>query len=317
MEGQVLLPLLLEEKRLLAHYGPDHPDVRSVRERIQIVREYLAKHPPAIVAPGPPGSGQAPHREAPNTTASTIRSPGQPLPLPFPPVGGQTPGPGRTEGNTQTATSRGQPELIRAVGYSTAGNPIPGPVPASPAAPPPTVVEAKDKGSRPAVITSANPSAQAVVSAPAGAGDGSASQPSQEQPRGRSLFETGFVQLIGIVGAVLLGTLIHQIALVLILRRYGARLARVFRVELVNPAAVGVAGQVSAAGTHTVAAGPATVEVTQGGTAETFDVGPSYVEEMREKQEALRQQEEGLLRHIFEQNMQMREQLGQLSDGAA
>ena len=59
------------------------------------------------------------------------------------------------------------------------------------------------------------------------------------------------------------------------------------------------------------------MEVTQNSTAEAFDIGPTYAEEMRQKQEALRQQEEAVLRHIFELNLHMREQLGELSGGAA
>jgi hypothetical protein len=174
------------------------------------------------------------------------------------------------------------------------------------------VVETKDKVTHPAATASTNPSAQAVVSPSSGVGDHSASQPSKEQPRGNSFFETGF----GTVGTVFLGVLIHLIALVLILRRNGAHLARVFQVELVNPAAVGFVGQVPA-GAQTVAAGPATAEVRHSSTAETFDIGPTYAEEMRQQQEALRQQEEAVLRHIFELNMQMHEQLVQLSAGAA
>jgi hypothetical protein len=218
-------------------------------------------------------------------------------------------------GNTRTITSRSQPELIQTVGFSTAANPIldPGTAPASLAAPPPTLVEAKDKDTHPAAIASTSASAQAVVSPPSSGGNNSASQPSKEQPRGNSFFETGF----GIVGAMFLGILAHLIALILILRRNRAHLARVFRVELVNPAAVGFVGHVSAAGGQTVAAGPATTEVRQSSTAETFDIGPTYAEEMRQKQEALHQQEEAVLRHIFELNMQMREQLVQLSGGAA
>jgi hypothetical protein len=332
VEERVLLPLLLEEKNLLVNYGPGHPEVRSIRERIRIVREYLAQHPPAppptILAPQPPISVQTPNLEIPSTTASTSSSPRQRLPLPFSPVRSQIPEPGGTErgteakdrcGNTQTVTSRSLPELIRPVGFSTASKAIPDPdtAPGSLAGPPPTVVETGDKDTPPAAVASSNPSAQAVVSPPGGVGDNTATQPSQEQPRGNPFFETGFGQLIGIVGAVFLGVLIHLIALVLILRRYGAQLARVFRVELVNPAAVGFVGQVSAAGARTVAAGPATTELTQSSTAETFDIGPTYAEEMRQRQEALRQQEEAVLRHIFELNMQMRGQLGQLSCGAA
>jgi hypothetical protein len=328
VEERVLLPLLLEEKRLLESYGPRHPKVLSVRERIEVVREYLAQHPPAppptILAAPPPIPVQTPYREAPSTTTGTSSSPVQTVPLPLPPIRSQSLEPGGTESstkakdrsdNTQTATSRSRPELIRPVGFSSAGNPIRDS--ASLAAPPPTVVKTKDKDTQPAAIASTNTSAQAVVSPPSGVRDNSASQPSQEQPRGNSFFETGFGQLIGIVGAVFLGVLIHLIALTLILRRYGTHLARVLRVELVNPAAVGFVGQVSAAGAQTVAAGPATKEVTQSSTAETFDIGPTYAEEMQQKQEALRQQEEAVLRHIFELNVQMREQLGQLSGDAA
>jgi hypothetical protein len=94
-------------------------------------------------------------------------------------------------------TSRSRTELIRPAGFSTAGNPIrdSGTAPASLAAPPPTVLKITDKDPHPAAIASTNPSAQAVVSTPRSVGDNSASQPSQEQPRGNSFFETGFGHL--------------------------------------------------------------------------------------------------------------------------
>jgi hypothetical protein len=180
------------------------------------------------------------------------------------------------------------------------------------------VVKTNDKDTHPAAIASTKPSPQAVVSSLRRVGDNSASQPSQKQPRGNSFFETGFGQLIGIVGAVLLGVLIHLIALVLIVRRYSAHLARVRRVEVVDPvAALGFVGQESAVGAQSVAAGPTTSDVTQISTAETFDIGPTYAEEMRQKQEAEKLQDEAVLRHIFELNMQIRNQLGQLPEGAA
>jgi predicted lipid-binding transport protein (Tim44 family) len=179
------------------------------------------------------------------------------------------------------------------------------------------VVKTNDKDTHPAASTATKTSAQAVVSPPGGGGNKSESQPAQEQPHRNSFFDTGFGQLIGIVGAVLLGVLIHLIALVLIMRRYSTYLARVSRVELVNPAAVGFVGQESAPGAQTVAAAPATSEMIPSSTAETFDIGPTFAEELQQKQEALSQQEEAILRHIFELNMRMRDQLGQLSDGAA
>jgi hypothetical protein len=312
---QELLSLLQEEKRLLVDYGSDHPDVCSVRERIQIIREQLAQHPPVqpppAPAPLPPISVQTPYREVPSTTASTSSLPGRTPPLPLPPVRSQFLQPAGTEdgtaakdrcNNTQTMTSSSRMELIRPANFSTAGNPSP------------AVVKTDDKDTHPAAIDSTKPSAQAVVSSPRSVADNSASQPLQDHPRANSFFETGFGQLIGIVGAVLLGVLIHLIALVVILRRYSARLAQLSRVE---PASVGFVGQEAAAGAQTVAAIAATSEAPLSSTAESFDIGPTYAEEMQQKQQAQNQQEEAMLRHIFELNLQMREQLRQPSGGAA
>jgi len=324
VEERVLLPLLLEEKRLLELYGPRHPKVLSVRERIKVAREQLAQHPPA--PPPPPIPVQRTYREVPGPTGSTSSPPVQTAPLPLPPIRSQSLEPDATASGTkakdqsakaETATSTSRPERIRPVGFSSAGNPIRDSDTANLAAPSPTGVRSKDKDKQPAASASPNTSAQAGASPPRSGGDKSASQPSQEQPRGNSFFDTGYGQLIGIVGAVFLGVLIHLIALVFIMRRYGAHLAQVFRVELVNPTAVGFVGQVSAAGVQTIAADPAIEDVAQSSTAETFDIGPTYAEEMQQKQEAQRQQEEAVLRHIFELNLQVREQLGRLSGGAA
>lgn len=43
-----LVPLLLEEQRLLQSYGPNHPEVRSVRERIKAAREFLTRPSPTL-----------------------------------------------------------------------------------------------------------------------------------------------------------------------------------------------------------------------------------------------------------------------------
>jgi hypothetical protein len=330
VEEQVLLPLLLEEKNLLANYGPGHPDVRSVRERIQIVREYLAQHPPAppptILRPQPPMSPPTPFREVPSAAASTTSWSAPTRPLPFPAVRSQILEPGGQDdsseakerfGNTQTIT-RSWPKPSRPAGFSAVTSPIlqPGPAAVSSPVSPPTTAETRDKGAHPSAVVSDSPPVQVVASAPGAVGDSSAGQSSREQPRSNTFFETGFGQLLGILGAVFLGVLVHLIALVFILRRYGVHLARVFRVELVNPSAVGFVGQVSTAA-QPVATGPAIEDVPPSSTAETFDLGPTYAEEMRQKQEALHQQEEAVLRSIFELNMQMRAQLGQLSGSSA
>jgi hypothetical protein len=49
----------------------------------------------------------------------------------------------------------------------------------------------------------------------------------------------------------------------------------------------------------------------------TFELGPTYAEEARLKEEAARQQEEAMLRHIFDQNVQLRDQIEQLAGAAS
>jgi hypothetical protein len=47
-------------------------------------------------------------------------------------------------------------------------------------------------------------------------------------------------------------------------------------------------------------------------TAQPFDLGLTYAEELRLRDQALEQQEHAILRHIFEQNVQLREQINQM-----
>jgi hypothetical protein len=47
------------------------------------------------------------------------------------------------------------------------------------------------------------------------------------------------------------------------------------------------------------------------GPAEQFDLGPTYAEERRLQEEAARQQEAAVLMRIYEQNVRLREEIGQ------
>src|SRR5262249_34398599 len=60
-----LLPLRAQEKQLLVNYGPDHPDVLAVRDRIRMTREVWEQNRQADGLPfvSPARSGPAP-REA-------------------------------------------------------------------------------------------------------------------------------------------------------------------------------------------------------------------------------------------------------------
>jgi len=57
---QQLLPLLLEEQGLLRDYGEDHPQVRAVRKKIEMTREFLAPEKRATRLAGRPGSADDP-----------------------------------------------------------------------------------------------------------------------------------------------------------------------------------------------------------------------------------------------------------------
>jgi hypothetical protein len=43
LEDKLLLPLLSKEKELLENFGPDHPEVLSLRSQMEVVRRYIAR----------------------------------------------------------------------------------------------------------------------------------------------------------------------------------------------------------------------------------------------------------------------------------
>jgi hypothetical protein len=47
-----------------------------------------------------------------------------------------------------------------------------------------------------------------------------------------------------------------------------------------------------------------------------FELGPTYADELKMREEAAQQQEEAVLRQLFEENLRFREQLGELSPSA-
>jgi hypothetical protein len=63
---------------------------------------------------------------------------------------------------------------------------------------------------------------------------------------------------------------------------------------------------------------PSVREASSGGdSAEAFDLGLSYAEEMRLREEAVRQQEEAILKQVFEQNVALCRQIGELEPAPA
>jgi hypothetical protein len=132
-------------------------------------------------------------------------------------------------------------------------------------------------------------------------------------PRGEG-WARGDLALYHIAGAQLICTLVAVIVVPFVvvlsvwvfLRRYSARHGPLFRIDFAN---VPVAAPAAAPSRTQAAESPS--------TAEAFDLGPTYEDELRMKEEALRQQEEAIVRHLVDQNVKLREQLGELHAASA
>jgi len=142
--------------------------------------------------------------------------------------------------------------------------------------------------------------------------------------------EHGFVnnallQVVGVFAASFIGPLVLVLLLFLILRRQRRRDGALFRIEVVGNPAPATAFWVAATPTVTPPTGPASVStaatppaeteqaeaVPPAETGERFDIGPSYEDELRLREERKRQQEEAVLRQLFEENVRLREQMDQ------
>jgi hypothetical protein len=133
-----------------------------------------------------------------------------------------------------------------------------------------------------------------------------------------SFYRLALVQAASILAGLVLGPLVVFAALVVVLRRYGIHSGSLFRVEVVNAssgvpwaAAPSVPVGPPQAGRALVPAaeGAAGTEQVEAPAGEYFDLGPSYEEERLAKEETQRQQNEALLRMVFEDNLALREQL--------
>jgi hypothetical protein len=143
---------------------------------------------------------------------------------------------------------------------------------------------------------------------------------------------TSLGQILGTGSVVLAALLLHLVGLSVVLRRCEQRISRRLRAQLasgqaagappavpvgLSPPKPGPTGEAIAATTAWEAAGgePAAAPADEAvaATGESFDLGPTYEEELRQRQEEERQKEEGLLRHLFEDNVRLFEQIGQLT----
>jgi hypothetical protein len=296
-----LLPLLAEERRLLQFCGPEHPDLLDVRERIREIRAYLQRH----------------HR-APSTTPEgrpTLEPP-RPLPVPI----------------TLIAY-----ELLPAPALPLPSGSLTGPT-SREVLPPPSTQEhvqglpsEKKAGQlreiEPPVGNRTGPSAVPVPAMATGQGSGTVAAQQGNLADGGLIVLSGLQ--LGMGGTLVSGLVVHLLGLVVILRWHGKWFVRRMQKEygampVGNPTAPPIAPAFQVSLERIEA--PDLVqerlpedrfeermeELADEGTAERFELGPTYEEEMRMRQEAERQREEALVRQMFEDNLRLRQQLAQL-----
>jgi hypothetical protein len=125
--------------------------------------------------------------------------------------------------------------------------------------------------------------------------------------------------IVGLGTAIFVSVLVHLVVLSRILRRAASKFGGQTRVEVVHVQAPALPARMMAPEPATAAAAPATVagdgapegdDYPESETLEEFDIGPTYEEELRMKEEAMRQHEEAVMRQIFEDNLRLREELG-------
>jgi hypothetical protein len=182
----------------------------------------------------------------------------------------------------------------------------------------------KVKAEKPAVATAPPappPSSPAPVHSPAeDKGEGPTS----------FLYQVAVVQLVSVIGSLVVGPVVVLLALLFLLRRFKGA-GSLLRVEVVNsgtpaptfvyggpapwPAPVPAAGGDGAEVRLPSAAAPPEPEVET--TAQPFELGPTYEEERRQREQAQQQREQAVFQHVYEDNVRLREQLGQLEEGPA
>jgi hypothetical protein len=126
---------------------------------------------------------------------------------------------------------------------------------------------------------------------------------------GNFLYKIALVQLTSDLAMLVVAVLVFAGAFLLIQRRFSLSLDALRRLESASSQGAAPAELQPRTGfTNEALAGPA--------SGEAFDLGLSYAEEMRLRDEASHQQEQAILRQIYEQNVKLREQIGALEPAA-
>lgn len=132
-----------------------------------------------------------------------------------------------------------------------------------------------------------------------------------------SLWTMALIQTISTFAGLLLGLIVFVVARFFILKRYGERLGWVLRVEHVN-------GNSAATSSAADSAQQITEEDNESHGASFEDapfpfrvVGTTYADEKEAAEQREREREQALLKHVFEQNLELQNQLADLEESAA
>jgi hypothetical protein len=129
----------------------------------------------------------------------------------------------------------------------------------------------------------------------------------QDWPDRKALYDIAVLQVIGTVSTSLMVCLATVVSVFVLLRRLREQLPALVRVEAPRPIPPLVQPETP----------PAPEFFIEEMTAQPFDLGLTYEEESRLKDEAERQQEQAVLRTVLEDNLRLRQQLIELEAAAA
>ena len=320
---QVLWPLMLQEKMLRVDLGPGHPDLISVRTRIDLVYQFLQQQSAAQAARAQAAQSQA--------TAAPAKEPLTEKPAPDAPTAIAA-GIGQSEASSPPSQPvAAPPGLLAGSGSLLESSTNDGYLESSwvRITHQPMSSSHQEASAPPTELISAE---QAVATDPLPPAESQAAVLPAEAP----LLATWIVGFLKVIAAIVFGLLLHLAVLLLAVRRYGPRLAPLFRVELVNAQGGELAGfvaptMVASSGQHDTskpapdqshleAGDPSSLEELDRcqdaaedlaglNPLKLFDPGPSYEEERRIQEEAEKDQAQALLLSIFEQNLELRKQL--------
>jgi hypothetical protein len=343
LERELLLPLLLQERELLTHCGPDHPDLLAVQGRIAGMKDYLANLPAPTperipvqtsttsttnfrggnwTTATPQPLGKAFERATPNpkpVASVDINLTGYSAPARSQPhdrdetsaptnaklVGSSTPFPSKNDENSITEKRA----VSSPKGLST--EKVMKPVSFdSIGAPSP---KALDPEMKPASATSDQQ--------PASFGPAKAA-PIAEEARASDLYlRVSGRQFVGFFAAVLLCLFVQSAVFCVLLRRYAQNLVPASYLQLAQQQ-VGAGSPIGSSVVDNSIGAPEPRSKTGGSNLDppAFDLsavvslGSTWAEELQKKEEEEARQGEAIFQQLFKQNMQLRAQVSAASE---